>query len=98
MAGRDATGPLGVGPGTGRGMGPCSGDAVPQVGFGHGHRRRWWSRAAGFWGWPRWGVGGVAEVPSTREEEVALLKAEGERLRAELEALDRRLAEIEPED
>lgn len=97
MAGRDATGPLGEGPGTGRGMGPCSGDAVPQVGFGRGHRRRWWSRAAGFWGWPRWGTASAAEVPSTRADEVVLLKAEGERLRAQLEALDRRLAEIEPE-
>ncbi len=98
MAGRDATGPMGEGPRTGRGLGPCSGNPVPQYGFGHGHQQRWWSRIAGFWGRPRWGVGGVAEVPSTREEEVALLKADGERLRAELEALDRRLAELEPKE
>ncbi len=98
MAGKDATGPLGAGPGTGRGMGPCSGYTVPQAGFGHGRRHRWWSRVAGFWGWPRWGVGGVAEVASTREEEVALLKAEGERLRTELEVLDRRLVELEPKE
>jgi len=44
----DATGPMGMGPGTGRGFGPC-------FGFGPGHQRHH-NRGLGryfSWGWPQ---------------------------------------------
>ncbi len=39
MPGRDGTGPSGMGPMTGRGMGVCSGNPQPFTGFGRGFGR-----------------------------------------------------------
>ena len=49
----DGTGPLGLGPGTGRGLGPClnAGYPAPYWGLGRGwfgYGRRWFCRGFGF--------------------------------------------------
>ncbi|RLA83694.1 MAG: hypothetical protein DRG31_05855 [Deltaproteobacteria bacterium] len=59
----DGTGPMGLGPMTGRGAGFCAGFPVP--GFMNpmpGRRFFGWGRGWGFWatglpGWARWGWG-----------------------------------------
>ena len=53
MPGFDGTGPLGQGPGTGRGLGPClnAGTPTPYWGPGRGWfgwGRRWFGRGFGF--------------------------------------------------
>ena len=71
MPAGDGTGPLGLGPRTGRGMGYCAGFGVPGyanpgprlgLGFGWGRGRgwRWWYRATGLPGWARFGYPGIA--------------------------------------
>jgi len=60
MPGGDRTGPLGLGPRTGRGVGFCSGSNTPgymssRLGFGRGFGRGrglgrgYWGRGRGFW-------------------------------------------------
>ena len=102
MPGRDRTGPQGEGPLTGRGAGPCAWEDVPagslpRFGRGRGGRapgrgggRRWrhWFYATGVPGWARF-----ADDPPAGE--TAALKAQAERLREELEAIDQRLQELE---
>jgi hypothetical protein len=39
MPGRNGTGPQGMGPMTGRGMGVCSGNPQPYTGYGYGYGR-----------------------------------------------------------
>ena len=72
MPGGDRTGPVGLGPQTGRGAGYCTGNPVPGYanpgwggfgggfgrGGGRGHRHRNWYYATGLPGWARgrWGV------------------------------------------
>jgi hypothetical protein len=74
----DGTGPLGFGPGSGRGMGPC--------GAGMGWRR---SRAfARFWGY------GSYQPQITKREEVEILTDQAEMLERELETIKDRLAEL----
>jgi len=58
MPGFDGTGPLGLGPGTGWGMGPC--------GAGRAWRRRW-GYGRRFWGYP-YGVS-QSQPQITKEEE-----------------------------
>ncbi|MDK2835960.1 MAG: hypothetical protein PWP21_737 [Thermosediminibacterales bacterium] len=67
----DGTGPRGLGPMTGRGMGYCAGFPVPGYmnpgpGFGFGRGRGWWGRGRGWRnmyymtgvpGWARFGYG-----------------------------------------
>ena len=49
MPGFDGTGPLGQGPGTGRGMGPCgAGVRNPWFNWAAGFGRRWFGRGFGF--------------------------------------------------
>ena len=61
MPGGDRTGPMGLGPRTGRGAGYCSGSSTPGYlnpgpglgrGFGRGRGlgRGFWGRGRGFWG------------------------------------------------
>jgi hypothetical protein len=89
MPGGDRTGPRGAGPRTGRGMGYCSGYDWPgfanQVtafrgGFGFGGVR------AGH-GIPGW-------VPPTPEQETADLKAQADLLKAQLDAIQKRIEEL----
>lgn len=81
MPGGDRTGPMGMGPMTGRGAGYCGGAAVPgfmnvgwgRGGFGRGGGRGWRNRffATGLTGWQRaamagWGAPAtVTNVPPT---------------------------------
>ena len=71
MPGGDRTGPMGMGPMTGRGAGYCVGSPVPGfmsgvggrgfVGRGGGRGRGWrhWYYATGLTGWQRAAAGGV---------------------------------------
>jgi len=103
----DGTGPMGMGPRTGRGLGYCSGFNSPGFvkgpgwGFGRGFGWGWgrgrgfgWGRGRGFgWRW-FWAMGGFPEdLPP--EEEKEILKAEAESLRRRLEEIEKRLGEIE---
>lgn len=82
MPGMNGTGPRGMGPGTGRGAGPCCGS----FGRGMGARMRgggWRS----FFAWPRrrW----------TKEEEKEVLKEEEKELKRELEEVRKEKEELE---
>ncbi len=55
----DRTGPLGMGPMTGRGFGYCAGYAAPgyaNTGFGMGRRGRGFRRMHHMFGWARYGA------------------------------------------
>lgn len=112
MSGLDRTGPLGMGPMTGGARGWCSpyGRRFAGMGFGpwtrwgqgrgRGNRHRYW--ALGAPGWHQVGPMGpwgpsFAEA-YTREQEVSFLKDQAAALREELEAIDRRLREIESKE
>ena len=96
MAGEDRTGPQGLGPRTGRGLGNCVTTDRPRLGFGFGRRRgrRNWARATGLPGWLHFGESGA--IPSPVDESESL-KAQAEQLQAELEAVQQRLTELSTE-
>jgi len=112
MPGLDGTGPLGMGPGTGWGLGWCFGPR----GWRRGPWRMgpWWSRGRGpaFGWWPRWGRGpgrglgwrrwapGFAGWwdPPTREEELEWLKDEAQALREELQWIEKRMEQLEEKE
>lgn len=75
----DGTGPLGLGPSTGWGMGPCG------VGMGMGWRRGFGRGFGRFW---KFGY------QITKKEEKEVLEEEVEILEDELKAIKERLAEI----
>ena len=87
----DGTGPLGYGPGTGWGMGPC--------GAGMGWRRGG-GRGRGFggrgFGWRRlWGGMGIYSAPKiSKNEEAEMLTDEAAVLEEELKEIKARLAEL----
>uniref|UniRef100_A0A7C3SK00 DUF5320 domain-containing protein n=1 Tax=Desulfobacca acetoxidans TaxID=60893 RepID=A0A7C3SK00_9BACT len=99
MPGYDGTGPWGLGPGTGWGLGPCG--AGRRRGFG----RRFFRGAWGFgpwgrprWGWRAWGYGPfVAGWPGygTPSDEAQALKERQALLQEQMEAIKKRLAELE---
>jgi hypothetical protein len=129
MPAGDGTGPMGMGPMTGRGAGYCAGfgvpgyaNAVPGRGFGmgwgggwgRGWRWRHWYYATGRPGWarfgyaPAWGAPpawgpppagayGPYAAPPTREQETESLKAQAEWLKEQLDAISRRIEELERE-
>ena len=83
----DGTGPLGSGPGTGWGLGPCGG------GMGW---RRGGGRGRGF-GWRRfWGYGPYQpyQPQITKKEEKEILEDEVTDLEEELKAIRARLSEL----
>jgi hypothetical protein len=95
MPGRDRTGPLGTGPMFGRGMGYCGSysqagfaNSIPGFRNGFGFRGRGWRR--GFF---------AADIPSWRaptpEQETADLKAQADWLKGQLDAIQKRIEEIE---
>ena len=113
MPGLDGTGPWGMGPMTGRGLGWCN----PYGAFGRGWRGRGRGRGLGFgrgfgrgrgFGW-RWFAGTSPYGPyyppynpsyeppyqMRPEEEVNMLKENAEALREELNAIEKRIAELE---
>ncbi len=98
MPGFDGTGPVGRGPGTGGGFGPCRG-AWPRLsgfrggGFGRGPGWgpgrgpcRWWYGGPGPYYGPAW---------TGPEDEKAFLKEQAEQLKAELAEMEQRMAELE---
>lgn len=69
----DGTGPLGLGPMTGRGMGYCTGYPVPgfmNPGFGRGRGFRFWARTTGLPGWYRANIGMPAFGSSWRASRI----------------------------
>ncbi len=98
MPARDRTGPMGLGPGTGRGMGPC----VQGPGFGFGFGRGMgggWGRGFGrgwfgrrFMGMPAgYGAYGWGRSYMTQEEEKEELQGYKEQLEKELQAVNQEL-------
>jgi hypothetical protein len=92
MPGGDRTGPLGLGPGTGWGRGPCFGFGAPGYRFGgrgRGFRRGF--RSFGFG--PFWGAPPVAPV-----DEASLLKNQISAMENALAEARKQLNEIEAEE
>lgn len=99
MPGGDGTGPMGMGPRTGRGQGFCAGftnagyaNPAPGMGcFGRGRGRRNWFRATGMPGWMRWGGAPGVAAPETEqrslENQAALLQSQLDAIKARLDAL-----------
>jgi hypothetical protein len=114
MPGLDGTGPLGLGPMTGRGAGFCMGYAVPWgaryygrgagMGFGRGFRRMYY--ATGLPGWARFGYPGYPQYNNPVymgydelvEDEKELLSRQAEYLEKELEQVKKRLAKFDEND
>lgn len=106
----DGTGPIGLGPMSGRGAGFCAGFGVPGFAnpwprFGRGFRRAiGFGRGLGLGRGYAWRVRAFwAPWPEqivpvqrelTKEEEIELLKAEKEELEKELKEIERRLKEL----
>ena len=83
MPAYNGRGPLGAGPGTGWGLGPCGG--------GQGYGRRFMGRGFGRRGW-----GGYYSTPNlSKEEEKTMLSEEAEMLEGELKEIKARLERIE---
>ncbi len=102
MPAGDGTGPLGLGPMTGRGMGYCAGYGVPGyanpwprwgLGFGWGRGRgwRWWYWATGLPGWARIGYYGAL----TPEVELNILQNQARLLEQQLNFISQRIGELE---
>ena len=89
MPTRDRTGPMGLGPMTGRGAGFCADYDVPgfrALGRGRGWRNRFYAT-----GLPRW----ARSAPQvTVEEETQALEDQAQWLNEQLEAIQGRLAEL----
>jgi len=99
----DKTGPMGLGPKTGRGMGYCYG--WPHPGYMHPMGRGWgrgmgwrrgWGRGWGMGqGWKRPGWGYFPAQLPTAQEEKEILKEERELLEEELKLLREEMKAIE---
>lgn len=88
MPGLDGTGPLGLGPRTGRGLGPCgAGVWTRPFGFGFGRGFGWRARI--------WGSTLTPAPAQPTASEKAALEAEKRALEAELDAIKKRLKELE---
>ncbi len=95
----DGTGPNGLGPRTGRGLGYCNGYNSP--GFTRGGFGRGYGRGFGYGRGYRWGYqGGYNPAPPadyTPVSEKTLIENEIRVLNDQLKALQKRLGEIETE-
>ncbi len=114
MPNRDRTGPAGMGPTTGRGMGPCAGDGQNGygfgAGFGRGHRFGGgrFGRGRGYnhrsypnmgWGYVPFRAGPDAiDTASYEENEKDFLDREITYLKSELEALEKRHEDLKDKD
>jgi hypothetical protein len=114
MPGGGRTGPVGMGPMTGRAAGFCAGSSVPgyanPIGgrgfFGRGRGFWWrgggrgwrnWFYATGLPGWVRAGYAfGFPEAPTTEQEKQSL-KQQAKYLSDSLDALNKRIEELEKE-
>ncbi len=106
MPAGDRTGPEGMGAMTGRGAGFCSGDDVPGYansipgrGLGVGRSRgRWFRRGRGGGrGRGRFGYAPTWSAPPPAQE-VGFLRSRAEWLKAQLDAIGRRITELEQEE
>jgi hypothetical protein len=106
MPGYDATGPWGQGPGSGWGQGPCGAGLRRGAGRGRGQRPGAWGRVSGtgfgrgrycrgcgFGGFGPFGAGAVAA--GSQPDDAEALRAEAASLKSELEAVQKRLRELE---
>jgi len=102
----DRTGPMGVGPRTGRGAGSCAGysrpgyaNAAPGIGLGLGYRGggRGWRNMYYATGLPGWARAGYAPPPPMPEVELSALKAEAKSLGDQLAVISQRIKQIEGE-
>lgn len=106
------TGPAGWGPMTGRGVGYCAGYDAPGYVHqepGYGRRRGGWGAGTGWRGgagrgWryaPRWADApdwyGPYGPPMSEAQETELLRNQADALKRELEAISKRLDELENE-
>ena len=82
MPNKDKTGPRGMGPMTGRGMGPCADAYGPGLGRGRGY-----GRAMCGWGYRQFRAMPKAERKEVLEQELEDLKGELEMVEAELKEL-----------
>jgi hypothetical protein len=90
----DNTGPFGQGP-MGRGLGPCNAGrrGVFGSGFGRGFRGNW--NLPGGCNRPRWGWSPGRGGYAAPQDETQALKQEASHLQNELDAIQKRLAELE---
>lgn len=107
MPAGDRTGPMGMGPMTGRGAGYCGGQGSPGwgsgAGFGRGYGRGggfgfrggFGGRGRGMRGGYGWGPVGPGAAPAMDED--AALRQRADLLQAELDAVRRRLDDLNPE-
>ncbi len=110
MPGGNRTGPLGMGPMTGRRAGYCAGFAAPGyansfgrhggIGWGgRGHRH--WFYASGVPGWARFGnLPGQPSAPgvsyaSAGPQEIDVLRQQAEWLKEQLDVVGKRISELE---
>jgi hypothetical protein len=105
MPGRDGTGPVGMGPMTGRGAGFCAGYPNPGYanagggrgfwgwGRGRGRGRRNWFYATGLPFWARWAQGFFGA--SSAEQEREALRQQSQQLQESLNAINQRLRDLE---
>ena len=110
MPGFDRSGPMGAGPMTGGGRGPCARPArtVDPALYGRGSgfgRGMGWRRGSGWrCGGGRWFSGyeglpaGGNAYPIGKTDEIERLRANADAMRGSLEAIQNRLAELEKED
>ena len=82
----DGTGPLGLGPGTGWGLGPC--------GAGMAWRRGWGRRYGRGFGWRRFWRYAPYQPQISKKEEKELLEEEMADLEEELKAIKERLSQL----
>ncbi len=111
MPGGNGTGPAGMGPMTGRGLGFCSGNSQPGYmtrpgggfwGFGGGRRGGGFGRGfRGFFGNGFFGFGGVGAYNNgirqemTPQQERDMLASQKDYLNSQIEALNERLNKLE---
>ena len=107
----DGTGPMGLGPMTGRAAGYCAGFATPGylnpiggrlgrgMGWGRGRGRHWWPRQL----YPYHGALPYAQTPyeavpfMTSEQETEMLKQHAKVLEDQLKDIQKRVSELEEE-
>ena len=106
MPGGDGTGPMGMGPMTGRGAGCCAGYVVPgfpgcvgiglgrRMGGGRGFRRMFYST-----GYPGWAANSYIEPSQNGQayDEMTVLKKQEELLEAQLKQVKNRLKGFDEE-
>jgi len=114
MPGGNGTGPMGMGPMTGRAAGFCADNSMPGYanpvggrgflgrgrgfgGRGGGRGRRNWFYATGLPGWARAGYPAGFPAAPTAEQEQQVLKQEAQDLRDSLDAVNKRIEELEKE-